>query len=74
MNVQIKPTESVIAIVIHLLTLVQRDSTLLTIINLESLIFIIFGGQYGYINKMTIQNKQILLEMTFSCELTGNVV
>ena len=39
MNVQMKTTASVIAIVILLLTLIQRDSTLLTIINLESLIF-----------------------------------
>ena len=37
-----KTTASVIAIVIHLLTLIQRDSTLLTIINLETLIFNLF--------------------------------
>ena len=37
-----KTTASVIAIVIQLLTLVQRDSTLLIIINLEGLIFTIF--------------------------------
>ena len=27
-----------------------------------------FLGHYGYINKFATQNKQILLEMTFSCE------
>ena len=42
-NDQIKTTSSVIAIVIYLfLTLVQRGSILLNIIDLESLFFIIF--------------------------------
>ena len=66
-----KKTALVIAIVIYLLTLVQRDSSLLTIMNLERIFFTIYlGGDYGCVHQITTQNKQILLKMTFSSEFS----
>ena len=70
-----KITASVIAIVIHLLTLVQRDSTLLTIIDLESLIItILFGIIMDILIKWPYKINRYSLKWLSHVNLAGNVV